>query len=68
MRPEVLFDWLVDLMTDWFITQMRRPSAVVVNEKDEIFVKDDHCLYHFDSEGHFIKTMGKKMMNAPYGG
>ena len=55
-------------MIGWLITQMRRPSAVVVNEKDEIFVKDDHCLYHFDSEGQFIKSMGKKMMNAPYGG
>ncbi|XP_076434864.1 E3 ubiquitin-protein ligase TRIM32-like isoform X1 [Babylonia areolata] len=46
---------------------MRRPSAVVVNEKDEIFVKDDNCLYHFDADGKFIKTMGKRMMNAPYG-
>ncbi|KAL8563392.1 hypothetical protein ACOMHN_063389 [Nucella lapillus] len=47
--------------------KMRRPSAVVVNDKDEVFVKDNNCLYHFDAEGQFIKTMGKRAMNAPYG-
>ncbi|KAK7111070.1 uncharacterized protein [Littorina saxatilis] len=47
--------------------RMRRPSAIVVNKKDEVFVKDDFCLYHFDAEGRYINTIGKRMMNSPYG-
>jgi hypothetical protein len=37
---------------------MQRPSAIVVNKKDEIFVKDDLCIRVFETvEGHLLRKM-----------
>lgn len=50
-----------------FGEKLARPSAVVVNEKDEIFVKDDNCMTHYDRDGQLIKKFGRRFMHAPYG-
>ncbi|KAK7483925.1 hypothetical protein BaRGS_00024809 [Batillaria attramentaria] len=50
-----------------FGDKLARPSAVIVNDKDEIFVKDDNCVMHYSREGRLLKTFGRKYMNMPYG-
>nr|KAG5697292.1 hypothetical protein BaRGS_004958 [Batillaria attramentaria] len=42
-------------------------ASVIVNDKDEIFVKDDNCVMHYSREGRLLKTFGRKYMNMPYG-
>ena len=47
---------------------MQRPSAIVVNKKDEIFVKDDLCIRVFETvEGHLLRKMGIDQLTMPYG-
>ena len=46
---------------------MRRPSAIVVNNRDEIFVKDDICIRKFDRTGASICDIGKNFFHRPYG-
>ncbi|XP_052099003.1 uncharacterized protein LOC127733727 [Mytilus californianus] len=47
---------------------MQRPSAVVVNERNELFVKDDKCIRMFDLErGAIIRQMGIGQLSQPYG-
>ena len=47
---------------------MQRPSAIVVNKKDEIFVKDDKCIRVFDStQGSLLEQMGVNQLTHPYG-
>ena len=46
---------------------LRRPSAIVVNSEDEIFVKDDICIRKFDRTGANLCDIGKKFFHKPYG-
>jgi hypothetical protein len=47
---------------------MQRPSAIVVNKKDEIFVKDDLCIRVFETvEGRLLRQMGINQLTMPYG-
>ena len=47
---------------------MQRPSAIVVNKKDEMFVKDDRCIRVFETvEGHLLRQMGINQLSMPYG-
>ena len=43
------------------------PSAVVVNDNDDIFVKDDRAIYVFDKRGNPINVIGKRCFKHPYG-
>ncbi|KAK6185801.1 hypothetical protein SNE40_007951 [Patella caerulea] len=47
--------------------QMQRPSAVVVNKTDDVFVKDNCAIHVFDSNGKFKYTFGKDKLKQPYG-
>ena len=44
-----------------------RPSAVVVDSNDNIYIKDDLCVQIFNSEGRHLKTVGMKIFKYPYG-
>ncbi|GFS15472.1 tripartite motif-containing protein 3-like [Elysia marginata] len=44
-----------------------RPSAVVTDSNDNIYVKDDNCVQIFSSEGKHLKNVGKKVFRHPYG-
>ena len=44
-----------------------RPSAVVADSKDNIYVKDDLCVQIFDTYGRHLKTIGMKIFRCPYG-
>lgn len=46
---------------------MRRPSAIVVNEENMIFVKDDRCIRVFDKGGEFLKNIGQGAFVKPFG-
>ena len=46
---------------------MRRPSAAVVNERDELFVKDDICIRVFDKTGLPLRDIGYKHFTRPFG-
>ncbi|XP_041371012.1 uncharacterized protein LOC121384617 [Gigantopelta aegis] len=43
------------------------PSAVVVNERDDMFVKDDVAIHVFDRDGNALNIIGKKCLKRPYG-
>ncbi|XP_069194971.1 uncharacterized protein [Procambarus clarkii] len=43
------------------------PSAVVQLRDGRIAVKDNICIYLFDSDGNFFSTIGKQYMRRPYG-
>ncbi|XP_061171340.1 RING finger protein nhl-1-like [Saccostrea echinata] len=47
--------------------KMRRPSAIVVNAKDEVFVKDDNAVFAFTPQGKFIKALGVNALGNPFG-
>ncbi|XP_013421961.1 tripartite motif-containing protein 3 [Lingula anatina] len=44
-----------------------RPSAVVVNDQGELFVKDSRMLQVYDLHGNLLRSFGKGDLNAPYG-
>lgn len=44
-----------------------RPSAAVVNDKSEVFVKDDHGIHVFDNDGNFLREIGVGQVERPYG-
>lgn len=46
---------------------MKRPSAIVVNHKDEVFVKDDVAVFAFKADGTFIRTIAKGKLGHPFG-
>lgn len=47
---------------------MQRPSAIVINERDDMFVKDDQCIRMFDIvQGVMIRQMGAYQLSMPYG-
>eukprot|EP00105_Crassostrea_gigas_P028896 XP_011450682.1 PREDICTED: uncharacterized protein LOC105344585 isoform X1 [Crassostrea gigas] len=46
---------------------MKRPSAIVVNYKDEVFVKDDVAVFAFKADGTFIRTIAKGKLGHPFG-
>ena len=47
---------------------MKRPSAVVINEFDDIFVKDDVCIRVFDKQGRYIQDIGTQdLFTRPFG-
>ncbi|XP_046558147.1 uncharacterized protein LOC124267280 [Haliotis rubra] len=46
---------------------LSRPSAVVVNEKDELFVKDATGIFKFDDKGVLLEQIGQKILKRPYG-
>ncbi|KAK3595304.1 hypothetical protein CHS0354_004453 [Potamilus streckersoni] len=46
---------------------MHRPSAVVVNENDDIFVKDDICIQVFNRHGVHLRLIGHHLFHNPYG-
>nr|XP_045598016.1 uncharacterized protein LOC123757982 isoform X3 [Procambarus clarkii] len=43
------------------------PSAVVQLRDGRIAVKDNICIYLFDTDGNFFSTIGKQYMRRPYG-
>uniref|UniRef100_K1RLZ2 Tripartite motif-containing protein 2 n=1 Tax=Magallana gigas TaxID=29159 RepID=K1RLZ2_MAGGI len=45
---------------------MKRPSAIVVNYKDEVFVKDDVAVFAFKADGTFIRTIAKGKLGHPF--
>ena len=45
---------------------MRRPSAVVVNEFDHVFVKDDISIKVFDNHGDYKMNIDTEL-NRPFG-
>ena len=48
--------------------EFARPSAAVANRNDDIFVKDDHAVYMFDTEGgRGSRAIGLKELQRPYG-
>lgn len=46
---------------------MKRPSAIVVNHKDEVFVKDDVAVFAFKADGTCIRTIAKGKLGHPFG-
>lgn len=44
-----------------------RPSAVITDSNDNIYVKDDVCIQIFTPQGKHLKTIGKKIFKHPYG-
>lgn len=46
---------------------MRRPSAIVINEQEEVFVKDDICIRVFDMKGAFLRNIGQETFSKPFG-
>ncbi|XP_052771225.1 uncharacterized protein LOC128210920 [Mya arenaria] len=46
---------------------MMRPSAIVVNDQDDIFVKDDICIRVFDKDGTFQRNIAEKTFKKPFG-
>ena len=44
-----------------------RPSAVVFNGADEIFVKDAIQIQKFSAQGKFLLAFGKEHLKHPYG-
>ncbi|XP_062600683.1 uncharacterized protein LOC134262320 [Saccostrea cucullata] len=47
--------------------KMKRPSAIVVNSKDEVFVKDDIAVFAFKADGKFMKALGANALGCPFG-
>ncbi|KAL3863386.1 hypothetical protein ACJMK2_005143 [Sinanodonta woodiana] len=47
--------------------QMHRPSAAVVNDNDDIFVKDDFCIHVFNRHGVHLRLIGHHQFHHPYG-
>ena len=46
---------------------MRRPSAIVISEEDNTFVKDDICIRAFDKNGKFVRNIGRDALQKPFG-
>lgn len=46
---------------------MKRPSAIVVNHKDDVFVKDDIAVYAFSAQGKLMRTIAKGKLGHPFG-
>ncbi|XP_023217985.1 tripartite motif-containing protein 3-like isoform X2 [Centruroides sculpturatus] len=44
-----------------------RPSAVVVTEDDNFVVKDNHGLHLYSQNGIFIRSIGERILQKPYG-
>ncbi|XP_046365188.2 uncharacterized protein LOC124141263 isoform X1 [Haliotis rufescens] len=70
MKKDVL-DFTIGMQADKFFSQsgvaLSRPSAVVVNEKDELFVKDATGIFKFDVKGVLLEQIGQKILKRPYG-
>lgn len=47
--------------------KMMRPSAAVVNENLQIFIKDDRCLHVYNPDGTFVGLIGAGELTRPYG-
>ncbi|KAJ8316803.1 hypothetical protein KUTeg_004707 [Tegillarca granosa] len=48
-------------------SRLKRPSAIVINDDDNIFVKDDICIHVFTPDCKFVRRIGNGQLNAPYG-
>ena len=46
---------------------LRRPSAIVISEEDNTFVKDDICIRAFDKNGKFVRNIGRDALQKPFG-
>ncbi|KAK3095009.1 hypothetical protein FSP39_009125 [Pinctada imbricata] len=47
--------------------ELVRPSAVLVNKRDEIFVKDDLAVHIFNEDCRFLRSIGKGILTKPFG-
>ncbi|XP_005094764.1 uncharacterized protein LOC101846341 isoform X2 [Aplysia californica] len=45
----------------------QRPSAVVCDSLDNMYVKDDHCVQAFDASGKKFNTFGQRIFQHPFG-
>ncbi|XP_067137932.1 tripartite motif-containing protein 2-like [Centruroides vittatus] len=46
---------------------LRRPSAVVILGNGDLVIKDNNSLHFYDSNGIFIKSIGNRILNRPFG-
>ncbi|XP_067657041.1 uncharacterized protein [Haliotis asinina] len=66
MKKGVL-DLTIGVQADKSGVELSRPSAVVVNERDELFVKDATGIFKFDNKGVLLEQIGHKILKRPYG-
>ncbi|XP_023221579.1 uncharacterized protein LOC111623290 [Centruroides sculpturatus] len=46
---------------------LRRPSAVVILQNGDLVIKDSNSLHFYDSNGIFMKSIGNRILNRPFG-
>jgi len=39
----------------------------VINDRDEIFIKDDICIRVFDKDGTFLRNIAENTFKRPFG-
>ncbi|XP_023237233.1 uncharacterized protein LOC111636255 [Centruroides sculpturatus] len=46
---------------------LRRPSAVIILQNGDLVIKDSNSLHFYDSNGIFMKSIGNRILNRPFG-